>query len=110
MPIHRLTQAGVAQLLRSQTQGRHADGGNLYLRIRGATAAPAWTFLYQPAGATSPREMTLGDARSMSLGRARELAARARDDRAAGLDPLRGREEKRQAEQVRRAEVQREAE
>ena len=108
MPLHLLTQARVAQLLRDNQPGRHADGGNLYLRIRGASALPAWVFLYQPAGTGSPREMTLGDARSMALGRARALAGKARDDRAAGHDPLAGREAKRVAEQAARAAAKRE--
>jgi len=110
MALHRLTQTAVARLLRDHTKGRHADGGNLYLRVRGATAAPSWVFLYQPPGMRSPREMTLGDARSMSIARARELASKARDERAAGHDPLRWREAKREAEQATRAAAKREAE
>jgi len=109
MAHHCLTQARVAQLIRERTQGRHADGGNLYLRIRGA-AAPSWVFLYQLRGERSQREMTLGAVHSITLSRARELAARARDERATGSDPLRKREAKRQAEQAARTAAKSEAE
>ena len=107
--LHRLTQDKVAQLLRDHTQGRHADGGNLYLRIR-PNAAPTWVFLYQPPGAASPREMRLGDARGMTLARARDLARAARDERAIGADPLAAREQARESERAERHAAEQEAE
>src|SRR5215831_1076801 len=93
---HRLTQDAVARFIRNGTQGRHADGGNLYLRVRPG-CAPAWTFLYKQPDAQTPREMTLGDARDVTLAMAQELASAARTARAVGSDPLEARHAKRRA-------------
>ncbi len=67
------------------TSGRHSDGGGLYLNVTD-TGAKSWLFMYKVAGRR--REMGLGPARDVPLGRARELASVARQHLAAGRDPL----------------------
>ncbi|MBO1904034.1 tyrosine-type recombinase/integrase [Microvirga sp. 3-52] len=69
--------------------GRHADGGNLYLVVD-KSLARRWVFLFRWNGRL--REMGLGSARDVPLARARELAAEARSQLAAGRDPLQARE------------------
>lgn len=65
--------------------GRHADGGGLYLFVD-AAGSKRWVLLYRMAGRR--REMGLGPAGSVSLSRARELAAEARALVASGTDPI----------------------
>lgn len=69
-------------------EGWHADGGNLYLFVRGESRT--WVFRY-----TSPegkrRNMGLGSSKSVTLARARELAATYRGqvkDKLAPVDPI----------------------
>lgn len=69
-------------------EGWHADGGNLYLFVRGESRT--WVFRY-----TSPegkrRNMGLGSSKSVTLARARELAAAYRGqvkDKLAPVDPI----------------------
>ena len=64
--------------------GRHADGGGLYLATTGG--GRRWVFLFRWQG--KPTEMGLGSAKSVSLSRARELAARAREALARGQNPV----------------------
>jgi integrase len=70
--------------------GRHADGGGLYLVVD-AAGSKRWVLLYRMAGRR--REMGLGPAGSVSLSRARELAAEARALIASGTDPIEARRE-----------------
>jgi integrase len=80
--IHRLNARRVA----TETKvGRHADGGGLYLSISD-NGGRRWVFLYRRSGKL--REMGLGSARDVPLARARELAGDARQQIAAGRDPL----------------------
>jgi hypothetical protein len=72
--------------------GRHADGGNLYLVVD-KTGAKRWVFLYRWEGRL--REMGLGGLNSVSLARARELAGRAREMAAVGVNPLEARKQER---------------
>jgi integrase len=72
--------------------GRHSDGGGLYLFVDGK--GRRWCFLFkwkddrsQP-GRGRQREMGLGSLDVVSLARARELAAQAREHVAAGRDPI----------------------
>jgi integrase len=65
--------------------GRHADGGGLYLYIDSA-GSKRWVLLYRIGGRR--REMGLGPVGSVSLSRARELAADARALVASGTDPI----------------------
>ncbi|ACB27694.1 tyrosine-type recombinase/integrase [Methylobacterium radiotolerans] len=65
--------------------GRHADGGGLYLVVE-ASGSKRWVMLYRMPGRR--REMGLGSVGSVSLARARELAAAARAQIADGIDPI----------------------
>lgn len=68
--------------------GLYPDGGGLYLLT--SNGGKRWVFRYK-LGARR-REMGLGPVETVSLGRARELAAVARDRVANGLDPISERE------------------
>jgi hypothetical protein len=65
--------------------GRHADGGNLYLVVD-KSGAKRWVFLFRWDGRL--REMGLGGLNSVPLARARELATKARENAASGINPL----------------------
>lgn len=90
MRINRLNSRSVAAITKP---GRHADGGNLYLVV-GPSGTKAWAFLFRwkedpsKPGAGRLRELGLGPLQSVSLARARELAAAAREQVAAGVDPI----------------------
>jgi integrase len=79
--INRLNARSVAMLNKN---GRHADGGGLYLSIS-ANGGRRWVFLFRWHG--RPTEVGLGSARLVTLARARELASRARSLLAEGLNP-----------------------
>ncbi len=70
--------------------GFHADGGNLYLRVKD-TGARSWVFRYKSGGKGKiegkVRELGLGSKDDRSLKQARELAGLMREDVAAGRDP-----------------------
>lgn len=83
--INRLTARRVQTL---SEPGRHADGGGLYLVVD-TSGAKRWVMLYRLPG--KRREMGLGPVLSVPLIRARELAAEARTQIAAGIDPLEAR-------------------
>jgi integrase len=80
--INRLNARSVASLKRP---GRHADGAGLYLSIS-SNGGRRWVFLFRRNA--KMREMGLGSASVVTLGRARELARAARDTIAKGLDPI----------------------
>jgi integrase len=79
--INRLNARAVATITK---QGRHADGGGLYLSIS-PNGGRRWVFLYRWHG--KPTEIGFGSARDVSLARARELARLARAKLAEGSDP-----------------------
>ena len=79
--LHLLNDRKVKSLTKP---GRHADGGNLYLRI-GSTGAKSWTFLFRWHG--KPTELGFGSLNTVDLKTARELAAEARKKIAAGDNP-----------------------
>jgi integrase len=73
--------------------GRHADGGGLYLVVSATGASRKWTFVYRwkergAVGDGKHREMGLGSAAVVGLAEAREKARLAREDLAAGRDPM----------------------
>jgi hypothetical protein len=80
--LHTLSARTVATLT---APGRHSDGGGLYLNIT-ASSARSWVFMWKVAG--KRREMGLGSLRDVSLVKARERAAEARQKLADGLDPI----------------------
>ena len=73
-----------AKAVASAKEGLHADGGGLYLQVRGASRA--WLYRYQIAGRR--REKGLGSLRVMSLAEARQARDAARRLVAQGIDPL----------------------
>lgn len=86
----RLSARAVAIMTRP---GRHADGDGLYLSISRDGSRRRWVFLFRwrergETGSGKLREMGLGSANSVSLARARELAAAARAQLASGRNPL----------------------
>ncbi len=64
--------------------GFHADGGNLYLRVKD-TGARSWVFRYKQAGKVT--ELGLGATTSRTLKKARELAVKMRAALKAGKNP-----------------------
>ena len=80
--LNKFTARTVATLSRP---GRHSDGGGLYL-IVDKSGAKRWAFIFRFEG--KQREMGLGGVNSVSLARARELAARARSTLASGKNPI----------------------
>ena len=79
--INRLNARAVATISRD---GRHADGGGLYLSIS-PNGGRRWVFLYRWHG--KPTEIGFGSARDVTLARARELAVLARAKLAEGGNP-----------------------
>lgn len=65
--------------------GRHSDGGGLYLVVDEG-GARRWVFKYRRQDRA--REMGLGGLKAVPLVKARELAAEARAQLAAGVDPI----------------------
>jgi integrase len=94
--VGRLSAIGVQ---RQTKPGMYADGGGLYLQVRGATSK-SWIFRYRFAG--RERELGLGSLQAVSLGEARDLAAAARKLKVSGVDPV---DQKQQARDATRAEV-----
>lgn len=90
--IHKLKFRQVETL---KAAGRHSDGGGLYLKIT-PDGSKRWVFMYARAG--RQREMGLGSAQpgGVSLVDARSAAQTARDDLAAGQDPMAAREARQQ--------------
>jgi integrase len=81
--IHKLSAAKVAALIKAGTQGRHGDGGGLYLQIDGGSSA--WLFRYIRQG--KERMVGLGPARDVTLLQAREKAQAHRATLAQDDDP-----------------------
>jgi integrase len=87
--IHRLTAVKVSSL---KDKGLYPDGGGLYLRITD-TASKSWIFRFTVNGAL--RDMGFGPVPTVSLAKARELAAECRTKRLLGIDPIDERREQR---------------
>ena len=81
--LHKLTAAKVAALIKDNKQGRHGDGGGLYLQIDGNSAA--WLFRYIRHG--RERQAGLGPARDVTLAQARDKALAHRSTLARDDDP-----------------------
>ena len=65
--------------------GRHGDGDGLFLEV-GKSGSASWIVRVQRGKVR--RDIGLGSAKKVSLARARELAAEARSQIAAGIDPI----------------------
>ena len=84
--VHRLSARKVATLT---SNGMHADGGGLYLRITtGKKAGKRWVFLYNRPRDGKRCEMGLGGSLAVPLAKARQRAAEARALISDGQDPL----------------------
>jgi integrase len=94
--INRLSARTVATLVKP---GRHADGGNLYLLVD-ESGSKRWTFMWARKGLQ--REAGLGSVNSVSLSKARELAASYRAMLAEGRDPIEARHAERGDSKVRK--------
>lgn len=97
--IERLSETAI----RKAQPGMHSDGAGLYLQVTTAadkSLTRSWVFRY-PSGRTvtsaagkvrrEEKNMGLGSLASVSLGAARELAAKYRSLRAQGIDPIESR-------------------
>ncbi len=87
--LNRLNPKSLTAVKNPLPAGLHADGGGLYLEV-GKAGGKRFTFIYQWAG--KRRQMGLGSINDVSLERARELAKAAREQVAAGVDPIAARE------------------
>lgn len=81
--LHKLSDAYVKST--KLKAGRHGDGGGLYLNVS-ATGSKSWVYLWKRNGRA--REMGLGSYPEVPLAKARDRARQAREDVAAGLDPI----------------------
>lgn len=77
-----------ARAVAAAKAGLHADGGGLYLQVRGS--ARSWLYRYQLDGRR--REMGLGSARALGLAEARAVRDAARRLVTQGTDPLAARD------------------
>jgi integrase len=82
--LHKLTALQVSRLDR---QGRHGDGGGLYLSIS-IGGRRRWVFVYRDRRTKKLRKMGLGSADIVSLAKARERAKAARELLIDGRDPI----------------------
>jgi integrase len=80
--LHKLNARRVATLV---DPGRYGDGGGLFLMVS-LSGARKWVFRYRFRDGR--HDMGLGSAGSITLSKARELAASARTALANGIDPL----------------------
>src|SRR6266436_4566015 len=83
--IHRLSAIKIASI---KTRGMYGDGGGLYLQVSG-NGSRSWIFRFKANGRT--RDMGLGSLATVSLAKARELAAECRQLRLKGIDPIEAR-------------------
>src|SRR5262245_10531066 len=81
--LHKLSARKVADLIKDNTQGRHGDGGGLYLQIAGGSAS--WLYRYIRDG--KEKNLGLGPARDVNLAQARDKAAAHRTTLAQEDDP-----------------------
>ncbi|TSE34142.1 tyrosine-type recombinase/integrase [Tepidimonas taiwanensis] len=75
-----------ARAVQTAGPGFHADGGNLYLRVK-ASGARSWVFRYRDKATQRVREIGLGPLHSRTLAQARKLAEAMRAAVADGKDP-----------------------
>ena len=80
-----LKKLNARQVATLNREGRHSDGGGLYLVI-GPGASRRWAFIFRWRGKL--KEMGLGSLASVSLADAREKASEARRTLAGGRNPI----------------------
>ena len=98
--IHKLSARRVET---EKRVGKHSDGGGLWLFIT-KDGSKRWVFAYERN--KKRREMGLGAASDVGLGKARDLASTAREQLAQGIDPI----EARRAAEAEAEEAARQAE
>lgn len=81
--LNKLSEVGVRA---AKKVGRHSDGGGLYLNLS-ASGGKSWVFMWTPPDGKR-REMGLGAYPTVTLAKARALAANYRVDVAEGRDPI----------------------
>ena len=99
----KLTIKAIESLVRSGDTGKTNDGNGLYFQISKAGVS-SWIFRYKLQG--KGREMGLGPYPTITLAKARELAADQRKVLAAGSDPLAARDEGREAKREAERQAQ----
>lgn len=99
-PLHKLSPRRVTTL---SAPGWYGDGGGLYLRIK-TDGSKRWAFTYERN--KRRHEMGLGAVADVSLAKAREEAAAARQLLIDGLDPIEQRRTTGQAEPERKPEAE----
>ena len=97
LKINRLTDKAVKA---KKAKGLYPDGHGLYLQV-GAAGSQSWIFRYKRHGRA--RDMGLGSFPDVGLARARDLASGAREDLAAGKDPIAERDARRAQERLAKA-------
>ena len=86
--LNKLTEVAVRG---ARQPGRQSDGGGLYLNIS-KTGSKSWLFMWTPP-ADKRREMGLGSYPTITLARARQIAAASRLAVAEGRDPIKERDQ-----------------
>ena len=81
--LNKLSEVGVRS---AKKTGRHSDGGGLYLNVS-TSGGKSWVFMWTPPGGKR-REMGLGPYPTVTLAKARAMAANYRVDVAEGRDPI----------------------
>ena len=84
-----LNRLGTKAIENAKDGKRLADGGGLYLQVRGTSKV--WVFRYRDRATGKEHDMGIGPTHAVSLARARELAAHHRGLIAVGTDPLHNR-------------------
>ncbi|WON74772.1 tyrosine-type recombinase/integrase [Nitrosospira sp. Is2] len=79
------TSLMIARQVDTLPAGFHADGGNLYLRVK-ETGARSWVFRYKKNGKVT--ELGIGSRKDRTLAQARDLAGKMRTALADGKDPV----------------------
>lgn len=97
---NRINQLSAVRVATLKEKGLYPDGGGLYLQVNSATSK-SWIYRYKVAGRA--RDMGLGPLSSITLARARELAAECRRLRAEGRDPIAARSNERAKEKLEQA-------
>lgn len=90
MALQRLRKTQLTKL----PDGLHADGGNLYLRVRGGSRS--WVFRFRFGG--KRHDLGLGSLTAIPIDRARELAAELREKIHLGVHPILEKVERKKAD------------
>jgi len=86
----KLNRLSATKAEKLKAPGLYADGGGLYLQIKGA-GIKSWIFRYRMGGRKTPRDMGLGPCHSVTLADARKKAGEQRGLIVEGIDPLEAR-------------------